>query len=91
MKQYPVESSVVAATQLNQSSVDDIHDSIKTILSTEINKLPNITAASSKQGRRSLSKSATFWNADLQQAWFHRWAEIIFGRKLSQHLKVDFF
>ena len=59
-------------SQLNQSSVDTIYVNIKSIFTTEINKLPNIPSASSKQGRRSLRKSAPFWNAELQQAWLQR-------------------
>ena len=60
------------AIQLNQVSVDSVYDQIKSIFITEINKLPNVPAASTKQGRRSLSKSAQFWNAELQQAWLYR-------------------
>ena len=39
---------------------------------SEIDKLPDIQTASSKQGKRALRKAAPFWNPQLQQLWQNR-------------------
>ena len=60
------------ANQINQETIDSIYTDIKSVFLTEIEKLPTVSAPSSKKGNKALRKAAPFWSPELQELWSYR-------------------
>ena len=54
---------------LNQSKMDDLYSDIKSLFLLEIDKLPNLPSTKVKSHKKTLRKSAPFWNKELNDLW----------------------
>ena len=59
----------IEASQSSQIEINNLWSTIKTLFSTELNKLPNIPVSSNNKQRRLFRKSQPFWNPDLEALW----------------------
>ena len=64
--------SRIETMEESQLSVDQIYSDIKQIFKNEIDKLPDIPSSNNTQSRKTLHKSASFWNPELQELWSAR-------------------
>ena len=59
----------IEASQSSQIEINNLWSTIKTLFSTELNKLPNIPVSSNNKQRKLFRKSQPFWNPDLEALW----------------------